>query len=347
MTGASGAQSAPMVQDDTTGTYAAADPQDAAFQAYLQTVAAKARAQGIRESSIRSVMAGLTYNPRVVALDRAQPGGTPSSASSSPPPDFTPYRLSHINASLIARGRAMHDAVASDAARIEARYGVPSSILLAIWGNETNFGTFMGNFDLPRSLATLAYDGRRRALFEGEFIALLKMVDQGVPRSRLTGSWAGAFGNPQFLPSVYLRVAQDGDGDGDRNIWTNRADTLASIAGYFRDAGWRPGQPWGVRATVPANLNRDAYQTLMTSPACPRVHARHSRWRTVGEWRQLGVIAQGRIGDDVLATLIEPDGPGKTAFLLTGNYRVILDYNCSNYYALSVGWLADEIAGTP
>ena len=114
--------------------------------------------------------------------------------------------------------------------------------MLAIWGAETDYGGNLGNFDLPRSLATLAYEGRRRALFENEFMALLKMVDQGVPRSRLNGSWAGAFGNPQFLPSAYLRVARDGDGDGRADIWTSEADTLASIGAYFANAGWRPGQ---------------------------------------------------------------------------------------------------------
>jgi membrane-bound lytic murein transglycosylase B len=337
---AGGSQGAVQAQD----TVAPAS-QEAGFEAYLQQVAARARAQGVSDRAIQTVMAGLTYNPRVISLDRAQPGGSPSSTAT--PPDFTPYRIAHVDAARIARGKATYRAVAGDAARIEARYGVPTPILLGIWGNETDFGSFQGNFDLARSLATLAYEGRRRTLFEGEFIALLKMVDQGVPRSRLTGSWAGAFGNPQFLPSAYLRVARDGDGDGFADIWTSKADTLASIANYFRDAGWRTGQPWGVRATVPDGFDRAANQGLITAPSCPRVHARHARWRTVAEWRRMGVIAQGAIRDDVLTSLIEPDGPGKPAFLLTGNYRVILDYNCSNYYALSVGWLADEIARNP
>ncbi|HWU02507.1 MAG TPA: lytic murein transglycosylase, partial [Novosphingobium sp.] len=121
-------------------------------------------------------------------------------------------------------------------------------------------------------------------------------------------------------------------------------DTLASIAAYFRDAGWRPGVPWGVRAVVPAGLDRGALVSRLESPVCPRVHARHSQWRSIAEWRALGVEPQGAVAPDTLATLIEPDGIGKSAFLLTGNYRVILDYNCSNYYALSVGLLADEIA---
>jgi membrane-bound lytic murein transglycosylase B len=165
-------------------------------------------------------------------------------------------------------------------------------ILLGIWGNETDFGSFQGNFDLARSLATLAYEGRRRTLFEGEFIALLKMVDQGVPRSRLTGSWAGAFGNPQFLPSAYLRVARDGDGDGFADIWTSKADTWpASPTIFAMPVGARASH--GVRATVPDGFDRAANQGLITSPSCPRVHARHARWRTVAEWRRMGVIAQG------------------------------------------------------
>jgi membrane-bound lytic murein transglycosylase B len=201
-----------------------------------------------------------------------------------------------------------------------------------------------GNFDLARSLATLAWEGRRRALFERELIDLLKIADTGVPRSTLVGSWAGAFGNPQFLPSVYLRVAVDGDGDGDRDIWTSEADTLHSIANYFHDAGWRPGQPWAVRAYTPNSVDREAIRNRVVAPICPRVHVRHSRWMTVREWRELGVIPQGYIADDTMASLFEPDGPSAPSYLLTQNYRVILEYNCSNYYAMSVGLLADEIA---
>jgi membrane-bound lytic murein transglycosylase B len=123
----------------------------------------------------------------------------------------------------------------------------------------------------------------------------------------------------------------------------NRADTFASIANYFRDAGWRPGQPWGVRASVPAGFDVEAHATRLAAPQCPRVHVRHSRFRTVREWRALGVQPQRALGDEVLASLFRPDGPGTPAWLLTGNYRAILEYNCSNYYAMSVGLLADAI----
>jgi membrane-bound lytic murein transglycosylase B len=316
--------------------------QEAGFQGYLQYLAARARSEGVSEAAIRQVIPGLTYNPRVIALDRSQPGGIPT-ANPSPPEPFAPYRRKHVDANRIAGGRATYARVANLLPRIESTYGVPGKYLVAIWGHETNYGSYKGDFDLARSLATLAYEGRRRQLFSDEFIALLKMVDRGVPRSQLVGSWAGAMGNPQFLPSVWLRVAQDGDGNGTRDIWNSTSDTLASIANYFRDAGWRRGEPWGVTVRVPPGFDRGGLTTRLISPVCPRVHVRHSAWRTVAEWRRMGLLPGAPIADDTLAVLLEPDGQGQTAYLLTGNYKVILEYNCSNYYALSVGLLADEI----
>lgn len=309
------------------------------FQSYLQLVAAKARGQGIRQPAIDSVLGGLTYNVRVVSLDRAQPGSNPGA-----PPSFWGYYDRHIGAARINGGRSVLADNAVLVSQMEAQYGVPAKLIVAIWGKETFYGRIKGDFDLARSLASLAYEGRRRDLFEGELIALMKMVDRGVPRGRMVGSWAGAFGNPQFLPSVYLRVARDGDGDGDADIWNDRADTFASIANYFRDAGWRTGEPWGVKAAVSSALDRAVLGTKLQSPVCPRVHARHSVWKTVAEWQNLGVTPLAPIAPETMATLFEPDGPAGGAFLLTGNYRVILHYNCSNYYALSVGLLADEIA---
>ncbi|MBW8755369.1 MAG: lytic murein transglycosylase [Sphingomonadales bacterium] len=319
---------------------AAQSGEEAGFQAYLQLLAARARAEGVSEATIVRMTSGLTLNPRVIALDRAQPGGPPSAK----PSPFAPYRRQHVDPERINAGRAMYTQVAGLLPRIEATYGVPGKILLSIWGHETHYGSYTGDFDLARSLATLAYEGRRRDLFAGEFVAVLKMADRGVPRGRLQGSWAGAFGNPQFLPSVYLTTAVDGDGDGTPDIWNSRADTLASIANYFRLAGWRSGEPWGVSAAVPPGFDWSAVQNRLVSPTCPAVYARHSAWKTVAEWRRMGVTPLAGIRDTTLAALFQPDGPGTPAYLLTGNYRVILQYNCSNYYALSVGLLADEIA---
>ncbi|MFW2852479.1 lytic murein transglycosylase [Sphingomonas sp. TX0543] len=314
---------------------------EAGFQAYLPTLRTQALAAGVKVSTLDAVMPTLTFNQRVVDLDRQQPGGSPNAPVSM----FAPYRAQHVDTARITRGRATYLANRSRLASVEAQTGVPESIMVAIWGHETNYGSYTGNFDLLRSLATLAYEGRRRNLFAGEFIAALKMLDRGVPREQLKGSWAGATGNPQFLPSIYLRLARDGDGDGRIDIWNSSADTLASIGNYFVNAGWRPGQPWGIAVSVPATYDRAGQVNRLISPRCPRVFERHSGWRTMAEWRALGLVPQDRPwpGDGVLATLLEPDGPGKTAYLLTGNYRVILDYNCSNFYALSVGLLADAV----
>lgn len=314
---------------------------DAGFQSYMVALRQQALADGVSVRTADAVFPGLTLNTRVIELDRAQPGATNSSAV----PAFTPYRTQHVDPARITRGRQTYQAQRYRLQRIEQQTGVPESLMVAIWGHETNYGSYTGNFDLLRSLASLAYEGRRRSLFAGEFIAGLKMLDRGVTRDQLKGSWAGATGNPQFLPSIYLRVARDGDGDGRADIWNSPADTLASIGNYFVDAGWRAGQPWGVAVGVPAGFDRSQVRNRLVSPRCPRVFERHSGWRTIAEWRALGITSQSGSwpSDGVMATLLEPDGQGATAYLLTSNYRVILDYNCSNFYALSVGLLADAV----
>ncbi|WP_370030914.1 lytic murein transglycosylase [Qipengyuania mesophila] len=310
------------------------------FDSYLQILIARARAEGVSDATLARMTAGLEPSDRVVSLDRSQPGS--SSGTGYPP--LAPYIASHVDAARIRGGRDARASWSGTLRSIERDYGVPEEILVAIWGHETAYGAVKGGFDLSQALATLAWEGRRRELFASEWVALMKVADKGYSRSDLKGSWAGAFGNPQFLPSVYLRLAADGNGDGRADIMNNGADALASIANYFRDAGWRTGQPWGVRASVPAGFNVSAYRTRIVAPTCARVHERHSVYKTVREWRNLGVQPQRSIGDDVLATLFQPDGPGTPAWLLTSNYRVILEYNCSNYYAMSVGLLADEIA---
>lgn len=318
----------------------AAQTPDLPFDAYLQLLIARARAEGVSEATIQRMTVGLTPNDRVIQLDRAQPG-TPSKTGF---PLLAPYLSRHVDSARVSGGRSIYYSNRSTLRAIEAEYGVPGEIVLAIFGHETAYGEVKGGFDLARSLATLAWEGRRRDLFAEEFVDLLKVADKGYPRSELVGSWAGAFGNPQFLPSVYLRLARDGDGDGRADIFRNRADTFASIANYFRDAGWRRGQPWGVRASLPGGFDVDQYKSKLNSPVCPRVHVRHSQWKTVREWRDLGVQPQRPLNDETMTSLFQPDGPGTPAWLLTSNYRVILEYNCSNYYAMSVGLLADEIA---
>ncbi len=307
---------------------------------------ARPEAAGVSRATLDATLPTLTFNPRVVSLDRAQPGGNPAAGASPAIAPFAPYRIKHVDADRIGRGRTRYRDLRPKLAAIERRTGVPESIMLAIYGHETGYGTYVGDFDLLRSLASLAYDGRRRELFTGEFIATLLMIERGFPRSQMKGSWAGATGYPQFLPSMYLRLGVDGDGDGKADIWRSEPDALASIGNYLTNAGWRPNVPWGVAVRVPADLDRAAIRSRLASPRCPRVFDRHSRWMTMAEWRRLGVapVTTPVPAETELASLIEPDGPNATAYLLTTNYRSILDYNCSNFYALSVGLLADAVS---
>jgi membrane-bound lytic murein transglycosylase B len=312
------------------------------WETYKLRLAGLARLQGVRESTIQTYVPGLSINDRVIQLERTEPvahsvGGVVGALS--------PYLRSHVTRSLIARGQANYSDHYSSLRRLDARYGVDPSVLMSIWGMETSYGTVTGSTDLLNALSSLGYYGRRREMFEHEFVAALKLIDLGVPRYRLKGSWAGATGYPQFMPSVALRLRADGDGDGYADIWANELDGLASIAAYMRDAGWKPGVPWGIAVRTPASLNRYAIVNRITAPRCPQVYRRMSRWLSMREWRALGVAPLGRsLPDHEMASLIEPDGPNATAYLLTTNYRSILDYNCSNFYAISVGVLADAIA---
>ena len=314
------------------------------FEGYKAHLATRARASGVREATIANVIPYLTLDQRVISLDRGSQPGQVLNPNYTPP--FAPYRRTHVTDDLVRRGQYNYSALWPYLSRIEARYGVPASIAIAIWGKETSFGRVKGTYDVLRSLASLAYEGRRRPLFEGEFIAAMRLIDQGVPRSRLRGSYAGAMGHPQFMPTNVLSLRVDGDGDGDRDIWGSQLDGLASIANYLRNAGWRPGMLWGVPVRVPAGFDRAAVRNPVTAAKCPRVFARHSRPLTMQEWRARGIVTLGRsLRDSDRATLLEPDGPNQTAYLLTDNYRAILDYNCSNFYALSVVLLADRIIG--
>jgi membrane-bound lytic murein transglycosylase B len=313
------------------------------FEGYKSRLSALARAAGVRPATIAAVVPYLRINDRAIRLDRAQPG-QPSNPNASPP--FAPYRRRHVTNDLIRRGAAKYRAYYGRLASIEQRMGVPASVILGIYGKETSYGTVTGNFDVLDAVASLAYEGRRRDLFEGEFVAAMKLVDLGYSRSRLRGSWAGAMGYPQFMPSVALRLRADGDGDGYADIWRSEPDAFASIANYLRDAGWRPNMLWGVPVRVPYGLNRAAVRNPVASADCPRVHARHSRPMTMAQWRTMGVTPVGRsLRESDPATLFEPDGPGQTAYLVTDNYRAILKYNCSNFYAMSVLLLADGIIG--
>ena len=313
------------------------------WDTYKIRLASLARLQGVRESTIQGYVPGLSVNSSAIEMERTEPVARSSGGVVG---TLSPYLRVHVTRSLISRGQANYREHYEGLRRLESRYGVDPAILMSIWGMETSYGTVTGSTDLLNALASLGYYGRRREFFESEFVSALKLIDLGVPRYVLKGSWAGATGYPQFMPSVALRLRADGDGDGYADIWRNELDGLASIAAYMRDAGWKPNVLWGIAVRTPSSLNRYAIVSRITSPRCPQVYRRMSRWLTMREWRAMGVTPIGRsLPDNEQAALIEPDGPDARAFLLSTNYRSILDYNCSNFYAISVGVLADAIAG--
>ena len=329
---------APLATSETGSSLA----QDTSFRGYMNYVSAKARQQGVSQRTIDAVIPGLSPNQRVIELDRSQPGGGPGTGI----PAYEPYRRRHVTNDIIRRGKAEYRQNYDVLVRVQQQTGVDPFMILAIYGKETSYGRITGSFDLPQALATLAWEGRRRELFEAEFIASLKLLDRGYTRDHLKGSWAGAAGKTQFMPSNILTLAADGDGDGFADIWNSEADAFASIANYLRQAGWKAGVPWGAAVRVPASLDRASVKSNLVPPRCGRVFERHSRWLTVAEWKALGIRFEGRtLADDVLATLIEPDGPNATAYLTTQSYRAILDYNCSNFYAITNGLVADAIRG--
>jgi len=321
----------------------AADDKAAGFPLWLAGFKAKMLAKGLPQEVLNATLDGLSYNPRVVAMDRAQPDDARLKGAR---PSFGTYLARAISNARVAQGRGLAKKLAPLPDTVGARYQVDPALVLAIWGIESSYGNAPGNFNLFRSLASLAYDGRRADLFAKELEAAILIVAQGhAPQSRLVGSWAGATGQAQFMPTSYLQYAVDGDGDGKRDIWKNKADILTSIAHYLSVHGWK-GQGWGFAVTVPEGLDRTQVRALTRDKSCTAL-TKHSRWLTLEAWRALGLVARDGAWPqtpDTLATLVEPDGAGNGGYLTYGNYRAILAYNCSNYYALSVATLADAFA---
>ena len=297
------------------------------FTAWLNDFYARALAAGFARSLIDRELSGLAPDPRVAALDAAQPEfARPVSA----------YINGAISQGRIAAGRAKAGAI-SQFASIEAAYGVPRDILVGVWAMESDFGALQGNFDIVRSLATLAAAGRRRPWAEGELLAALRILAAAqVSRAKLRGSWAGAMGQTQLLPSTYLSSAVDGDGDGRRDIWASAPDALASAANLLAKGGWRRGEGWAREVILPAGFDYG----LSEGPRQPPPW-----WREKGVRRADGLAWSGTDAA-APAVLALPAGASGPAFLLLPNHFAIRTYNNSIAYALAVGLLADRFAGT-
>lgn len=300
--------------------------QVAAFNAWLAQFKPKAVAAGVPQAVVDRELNGLTPNPRVISLDGRQP------EFSKPVGD---YIKGVISDDRVAVGRGKRDALPFLPA-VEQRYGVPRDILLAVWAMESAFGKIQGDFDVVRSMASLAADGRRRAWAEGELIAALKIIASGEDtRDQLKGSWAGAMGQTQFLPSNYLSTAVDFDGDGRRDIWRSDADSLASAANLLAKGGWKPGVGWAKEVILPVGFDYSLAEGPRELPAW---------WEAKGVKRADGLPWTAADAASP-AGLILPAGAAGPAFLALPNHFAIRKYNNSTSYALGIGLLADRFGG--
>ncbi len=303
------------------GTAAAAESD---FDGFLAGVRRDALGQGIRPATLDIAFRYVQYIPRVIELDRKQPEHTMTFAEYIGK-FVTPERRDNARRELTDNWPMLQ--------RVSQRFGVQPRFIVSLWGFESNFGKIMGNYSVPGALATLAYEGRRASYFRIELINSLKIIDQGNVRAdAMLGSWAGAMGQCQFMPSTFLSYAVDFDGDGRRDIWNNRADVLGSIANYLSRLGWHGNENWG-------------RQVLVSGAVDTRMAGLDTR-RSVAEWARLGIRpAQGGqfTGREPDASLVMPDGPGGTALLVYDNFRAIMRWNKSTYFATAVGMLADSI----
>lgn len=298
---------------------------DASWVQFLKQVEREAVAQGVNQQVARRALETAEFDPSVIAKDRKQPEKTMT---------FKTYKKNVITQNRINEGRALARQHASLLSRIEDRFGVPRQYVVALWGMESSFGKIQGKHELVTALASLAYEGRRRSFFKKELINTLKLIDQqGFDAHQVIGSWAGAMGMVQFMPSSYLAYAADGDGDGQADIWRSPADALASAANYLAKNGWNYDLRWGRPVILPSSFPHS-------------LTGRNNR-HSLATFAAAGVkTADGSPlpADNIRASIVVPDGMAGPAFVVYDNYHVIMDWNRSDYFATSVGLLADAIA---
>ncbi|AZT85373.1 lytic murein transglycosylase [Marinobacter sp. NP-4(2019)] len=295
------------------------------FQACLTRLKAHAIDAGVAETTATKVLAQVEHLDRVIELDRRQPEFTTT---------FANYLNRRVNDDRISTGRSLlleHRELLADVTR---ETGVPAPYLLAFWGLETNFGTYFGKMSVPSSLATLACDPRRSRFFTEQLTAALQIIDEGaIPAEQMEGSWAGAMGHVQFMPTVFLKHAVDADGDGKRDLWNSLPDAMMSAGKFLQDLGWDSDYRWGREVILPDGFNYELAD---------------GRRLTLDEWNALGVtdaFGDPLADEPIKAALVVPSGHRGPAFLAYRNFNVIMGWNRSEFYAIAVGHLADRIAG--
>lgn len=295
------------------------------FPGWLMELRSEARQRGIAESTLDAAFAAVQPIDKVIELDRKQPEFTLT---------FADYLARTVSPARIEKGRRLMQEHAALLDRIAKRYGVQPRFIVALWGMETDYGRITGGYPVVNALATLAWDGRRSAFFRKELFDALRILDEGhIQPGKMLGSWAGAMGQCQFMPSSFVNFSADGDGDGRRDIWGNLADVFASTANYLANHGWRGDQTWGREVRLP-----DGFDSALIG---------QDKTKTLGEWSRLGVKrADGGALPKVAlqASLVQPETGKGPAFLVYDNWRAIMKWNRSTFYATAVGHLADQLA---
>ncbi len=299
------------------------------FRNWLRTVRADAVYQGISSKTVDNAFSQIHYRDDIIQLDQKQPDGTRT---------FDNYIKSVVSPAKIEKAQQAYLENKTLIDEISRRYGVPSQYIVSLWGLESNFGANMGNFPVIESLAVLAYEGRRREFFKSELINALKILDQGhVPMDDMKGSWAGAMGQIQFMPSSFFSYAVDYNRDGKKDIWTSKEDSFASIANYLSSLNWNKSQEWGKQVQLPQGFPLDT--------------ASLEQGKSITDWKALGIKDMDgkslKFNEDSQAWLVIPDKERTAeskAYLVLSNYKVIMKWNRSTYFATSVGILADAVA---
>ena len=303
---------------------------DEGLAPWLEQLRADARAEGISDETLDAALDNVALIPRVIELDRKQPEFTLT---------FAQYLDRVVPQSRKNRARARFETHRALLEEIGDKYGVQPRFIVALWGIETDFGRVLGGFDVIPALVSLAYDGRRSAFFRGELMHALKIIDEGhITADSMKGSWAGAMGQSQFMPSSFRRYAEDYNGDGRRDIWGTQSDVFASAANYLKRSGWRDDITWGREVRLPTSG--------IASPAQAMALHDGKVWKRLPEWAGLGI--RNIDGDElpsrnIRARLVLPDGEDGRAYLVYDNYEAILKWNRSNYFAIAVGTLSDSM----
>jgi membrane-bound lytic murein transglycosylase B len=297
------------------------------FKNWLADLRLEALAKNISQTTLDAALSGIEPIPRVIELDRNQP-------------EFKMTLVEYLNRVIpkgrVAKGREELQKHRIILKELHDRYGVEPRYLVAFWGIETNYGRLSGDFPVIQSIATLAYDGRRSELFRAQLICALQILDDAhISVDRMIGSWAGAMGQLQFMPSTFQAFGVDYDDDGKIDIWNNLGDAFASAANYLAKSGWVRNQPWGFEVCLPKKFNPALLDLKTRKPV--------SKWQTLGVRRLDGENLPQK--PDLLVSVVQPDGPKGQAFVTFHNYRVILKWNRSHFFGIAVGSLADRIKG--